>query len=187
MQEVSRDEAIAMARVAAFMSNQLNGIDSAVINSNKNIAGNTGEISVDKILSGIKIATPPPPPGPVIDGLGGEKVVLHEVQGEVVDAPIQIDNPFAKASSQNKPMEPLQLPVGKSPIANIMRTTLLKDPGPLQVTDHTVEKTPDVLPSNQTPTNEQILKLIIEKLVTIELKLNKLIKKKKNENKSPQG
>ncbi len=50
MQEVSRDEAIAMARVAAFMSNQLNGIDSAVINSNKNIVGNTGEISVDKIF-----------------------------------------------------------------------------------------------------------------------------------------
>lgn len=142
---------------------------------------------MDKILSGIKIATPHPPPGPVIDGLDGEKVVLHEVQGEVVDAPVQIDNPFAKASSQNKPMEPLQLPVGKSPIANIMRTTMLKDPGPLSVTDRTVETVSDVMPIKQTSTNDEILKLIIEKLVTIELKLNKLIKKKKNENKSPQG
>lgn len=194
MIELSRDEAIATAKLASFISGALNSIGEMSTGSSRNIADGR-DIDVNNILSQFTIAAPPKPPGPVIEGLAVDRedkeVVLHPVeQPNIIDEPVRIENPFAKQATMitsNKPVIPLN-PNGKSPIASFLKKEATSNaeatPIPTQILpDNTPELNAEDISKNN------VASLIYEKLVSIELKLKTIQTsiKKLNENKSSKG
>jgi hypothetical protein len=193
MIELSRDEAIATAKLASFISGALNSIGEMSTGSSRNITDGR-DIDVNSILSQFTITAPPKPPGPVIEGLAVDRedkeVVLHPVeQPNIIDEPVRIENPFAKQATMitsNKPVIPLN-PNGKSPIASFLKKEATSNVEATPIPTQTLPDTPELNEADISKNN--VASLIYEKLVSIELKLKTIQTsiKKLNENKSSKG
>lgn len=193
MIELSRDEAIATAKLASFISGALNSIGEMSTGSSRNITDGR-DIDVNSILSQFTITAPPKPPGPVIEGLAVDRedkeVVLHPVeQPNIIDEPVRIENPFAKQATMitsNKPVIPLN-PNGKSPIASFLKKEATSNVEATLIPTQTLPDTPELNEADISKNN--VASLIYEKLVSIELKLKTIQTsiKKLNENKSSKG
>ena len=193
MIELSRDEAIATAKLASFVSGALNSIGEMSTGSSRNITDGR-DIDVNNILSQFTITAPPKPPGPVIEGIAVDRedkeVVLHPVeQSNVIDEPVRIENPFAKQSTMitgNKPVIPLN-PNGKSPIASFLKKEATSTVEAAPIPTQSLPGTPGL--NEGDISKNSVASLIYEKLVSIELKLKTIQTsiKKLNENKSSKG
>lgn len=173
--QISKEEAIALARVTSMLTGNLNNLEQMTTGSSRNLTGADG-IDVNTILNQFTIAQPPKPEGPVIEGVNlqdryDNEIVLHPVDEQVVKKIESTDsimpNPFA---SQFKKALTKEVPVTQSP---------------------SIEETSSVVQSELAKMDTNIAKTIIEKLISIEIRVSKLqsaIKKLNiNESKSPKG
>ena len=185
---VSKDEAMAAIMLAKMVGRGLANVESLTTQKSQNINNN---VDVNKMLEQLTLAPQPKPEGPVITGasVDGEthEVVLHKVETPPVEQQVEISNPFAKAKPVNTGLSPMAqflkkpgaVPTVSVPFVRPVETEPVKQPESVTTTAQ-YEWKPD--PSK---TDDVTLRNILEYLIKIDVKLNKITKqlKKPNEGK----
>lgn len=186
--EVSRDEAMAAIMLAKMVGRDLANVGSLTTQKSQNINNN---VDVNKMLEQLTLAPQPKPDGPVITGasVDGEthEVVLHKVETPPAEQQVEISNPFTKAKPVNTGLSPMAQFLKKPGTVPTVSTVFVAPEQTRQCMPSVsiVTKDIDEWKPDPSKTDDVTLRNILEYLIKIDVKLNKITKqlKKPNEGK----